>query len=232
MTDFLLFIDTEASGLPKKWDLPYFAKDNWPFSVQVAWVIYNKEGQEIKKENYFIKENDFTITRSAIKIHGITHTFLQANGFSRKEVMKKLSDDINEYKPLIVAHFMQFDYHMMSADFYRSNIANPVSKDMIFCTMLATAHLVKNPAQKYFRLGQLYQELFNIPLQNQHDALADANAAARCFYELVKRGEITDETIANQQKEIQKPYLENKGTGCIIPLLLIISLFFLIFLYL
>ncbi len=56
MSDYLLFIDTETSGLPKKWGLPYSAKNNWPFSVQIAWVIYTKEGQKVKQENHFIKE--------------------------------------------------------------------------------------------------------------------------------------------------------------------------------
>lgn len=232
MTDFLLFIDTEASGLPKKWNQPYFEKNNWPFSVQISWIIYNKAGEKVKQENFFIKENDFTIARSATKIHGITQTYLQENGIPRKEAMKMLSDDIGEYKPLIIGHFMEFDYHMMMVDFYRSGIENPVKKEMTFCTMLATTHLVKNPAVKYLRLGELYEALFNAPLTNQHHALADAKATARCFYELIRRGEITEETIANQQKKIQKPYLENSGSGCIVPLLLFISLFFLLIHYL
>lgn len=231
MTDFFLFIDTEASGLPKKWNEPYFENDNWPFSVQLSWIIYNKEGQKIKHENLFIKENTITIARSAIKIHGITQTFLQQNGRPRTEVMQMLYDDIVKYQPLIVGHFMEFDYHMVAADFYRAGIENPVKKEMMFCTMQATTHLVKNPTLKYFRLGQLYETLFHTALPNQHNALTDADATARCFYELIKRGEINDETIANQQKEKQKPYLENSNNGCFIPLIFLISLLFLIIHY-
>jgi DNA polymerase-3 subunit epsilon len=229
VSDYLLFIDSETSGLPKKWGLPYSAKNNWPFCVQIAWVIYTKEGQKVKQENHFIKESDFKISRSAIKIHGITHAFLQAHGQRRHEVMKMLSDDVCQYQPLVVGHFMEFDYHMMSVDFYRSGIENPVKKEITFCTMLATTHLVKKPLLKFLRLGELYEILFETPLKNQHDAQVDAKAASDCFFELIKRGEINDEIIINQQKEIQKPLADNKTRGCFIPALFIISLFLLIF---
>ena len=228
MTDYLLFIDTESSGLPKNWELPYSAQNNWPFSVQVSWVIYTKEGQKIKEENHFIKENDLKIARSAIKIHGITQSFLTANGIERREVMQMLSDDVQKYQPLIVGHFMEFDYHMAGVDFYRTGIENPVKKEMTFCTMRATAHLVKNPASKFLRLGELYEMLFNAVLKNQHNALVDATATSECFFELIRRGVINDEIIINQQKEAFKSYPENKGTGCVIPLLFIIFLFLLI----
>lgn len=230
--DYLLFIDTEASGLPKNWALPYTAKDNWPFTVQIAWVICTKEGQKIKQENHFIKESDIKIGKSATKIHFITQAFLQANGQSRYEVMQMLANDIYKYEPLIIGHFMEFDYHMIGADFYRAAMENPVKKEMTFCTMLATTHLIKNPTLKFFRLGELYEVLFNTPLKNQHNALVDAKAASHCFFELVKRGEVTDETIIRQQKEIRKPYNDNKNTGCFIPILFIMSLFILIFYYL
>lgn len=229
MTDYLLFIDTEASGLPKKWDLPYSARDNWPFCVQVSWIIFTREGQKVKQENHFIKENDFEIAPSAIKIHGITKSFLDENGERRENVMKMLYDDVCSYQPLVVGHFMQFDYHMMEVDFLRTGIENPVKKEMIFCTMLATTHLVRNPVAKFLGLGDLYETLFNKTLKNQHNALVDAKATAECFFELIRRGEINDETIINQQKEIRKPYYENKGTGCIVPVLFIICLFVLIF---
>lgn len=228
MTDYLLFIDTETSGLPKDWGKPYSAKDNWPFCVQVAWIIYTKEGKKLKQENHFIKENDFKISASSTKIHGITHSFLQTNGESRQGVMKMLYDDVIKYQPLIIGHFMEFDYKMIGADFYRTKIENPIKKGMTFCTMVATTYMVKNPSLKFFRLVELYDALFHAKLQSQHNALADANATADCFFELVKRGEVTDETIALQQKETCPAELKEKQTGCIFPLLLIILLTFLI----
>src|SRR5438128_7128721 len=118
--------------------------------------------------------------------------------------MQMLADDFLKYKPLVIGHFMEFDMHMIGADFYRTGIENPIKKEATFCTMLATTAFVKNPALKFFRLGELYETLFNKPLENQHDALVDAKATAECFFELFKRGEIDDKTILLQQKQVVK----------------------------
>lgn len=222
MKDYLLFIDTEASGLPKNWSLPYSAPDNWPFSVQISWLLYSQDGKILKQENHYIHEDDFKIAKPAIKVHGITHAFLTENGKSRKEVMKLLRDDVIRYEPLIIGHFMDFDLHMLGADFYRTGIENPVKKEMAFCTMLATTHSVKNPSRKYFKLGELYETLFGEVLNNQHNALADAKATADCFFELMKRGEIDDNKIESQQREITEIVSKSKpASGCIIPALII-----------
>ena len=232
MPEYLLFLDTEASGLPKNWELPYSAQNNWPYCVQISWIIYKKDGQKLKQESHYIIEPDVKIEKSAIKIHGITLSFLQKNGQTREEVMKILADDVLEYHPLVIGHFMEFDFHMIAVDFYRTGIENPVRKELTFCTMVATTNLVKNPVKKFFKLGELYQALFGITLKDQHNALVDANATAECFFELVKRGEISDQTIALQQKKEVTSETEHKGVGCTLPMLLIISLILLIFYYL
>ena len=232
MTDYLLFIDTEASGLPQDWNKPYSEKGNWPFCVQIAWVIFTKDGHEIKHENHFIKENDFKISASATKIHGITQSFLRENGQSRIEVIESLYHDLIKYQPLVIGHFMEFDYNMIGVDFYRTGIENPIKKEMTFCTMRATTHMVKNPVHKFFKLGELYEALFHTKLYHQHNALVDAKATAACFFELVKRGEVTDEIIALQQTEAGKRELKKESKGCLIPVLFIIFLSFLIFYFL
>jgi DNA polymerase-3 subunit epsilon len=232
VNNFLLFIDTEASGLPKNWKLPYYAEDNWPYSVQVGWVIYTKDGNKVKEQNFYINNSDFEISKSATKVHGLTKHFLKENGTDRLHVMRSLAVDIKEYNPLVVGHFMEFDFHMLAVDFYRSGIENPVKRDATFCTMIGSKHLVKNPAITYFRLGQLYETLFDKPLANQHNAIEDAKATARCFFELLKRGEINEEIIKQQQKSISEKSTLPKPKGCALPILAIISLTFLIFYYL
>lgn len=205
MRDHLLFLDTEASGLPKKWNLPYSNSANWPSAVQIAWIIYAKDGSLIKTENHYIGDNDIQIKPSAIKIHGITREFLNKHGESRKTVMQLFADDLIKYDPLVLGHFMEFDYHVVSADFYRSGILNPFSSLPTFCTMLASSFYVRDPSVNHLRLGELYSMLFDTKLENQHNALTDANATAECFFELLKRGDITDEKIELQQSEVRGP---------------------------
>ena len=231
MTEYLLFIDTEASGLPKNWDLPYSATGNWPYCVQVVWIIYTKDGKEIKQENHYIQDPDFKISKSAQKIHGITRKYLDEHGESRKVIMQLLAADLLHYKPMIVGHFMEFDRHMLGVEFYRTGIENPVKKETTFCTMLATTPLIKNPQLTYFSLGQLFENLFNSPLKDQHNALIDSRATAACFFELVKWGIINDETISLQQSQAAKT-AASKKRGCLIPMLLMIILNLIIFYWL
>lgn len=229
MTDYLLFLDTEASSLPKNWNLPYSEEGNWPFSVQIAWIIYTRAGLKVKEENHYIKDENVDIATSAIKVHGITHDFLRTHGEDRKKVMQMLADDLHYYKPLVVGHFMEFDAHMVGADFYRTGLDNPVKLENSFCTMVGTQHLVRNPSTKFFKLGELYKFLFHGKCGNQHNALDDAKTTAEVFFELVKRGEIDDMKIEQQQKAILHKTAKKDSGGCSLVLLVLISLFFLIY---
>lgn len=216
MNEYLLFLDTETSGLPKNWNLPYSARDNWPFCLQVSWVICTKDGQELKQENYYIKDEAVKISKSADKIHGITSQFLNENGRNRKEVMQLLHEDLVKYQPLVLGHFTEFDRLMVGADFYRTEIENLVKRETTFCTMLASTHLVKNPTLKFFRLGELYEALFNKKLEDQHNALVDAKATAACFFELLRRGEIDEDKIRLQQhQQTARQVHSDKGSGCL-----------------
>lgn len=201
MRDYLLFVDTEASGLPINWELPYSAEGNWPSAVQVSWLVYTKDGQEVKREDHYILNTDFVITPKAMEIHGINPGLLAVKGQPRREVMQLLARDLQDYQPLVIGHFVQLDYHILSADFYRAGMANPLAKLPLFCTMLATTQLRWTPMPKSLLLGDLYAFLFYKPLQNQHNAFADAQAAADCYFELMKRTEISEKLILQQQEQ-------------------------------
>ncbi len=228
MTDNLLFIDTEASGLPKKWNAPYSKVNNWPFSVQISWLVYDCKGKFIKQENHYINNNDFKISPAAQSIHGITHDFLTKHGQPRHQVMELLALDLEKYKPLLIGHFMELDLHVISADFFRSGVENPALNLGTFCTMLATKFLIINPQNKYLRLGDLYQLLFNKPLLHQHNALVDATATAECFFELTERGEINDDFILKQQTQKSYEHPFNRFIGWLVVILILLLLLILI----
>ncbi|HJY14315.1 MAG TPA: hypothetical protein VJ304_16080, partial [Flavobacterium sp.] len=62
MKKYLLFIDTETTGIPKRWDLPYSETNNWPSAIQVSWIIYDENDGEIKRENCYIDVDDLKIS--------------------------------------------------------------------------------------------------------------------------------------------------------------------------
>ena len=198
MRDYLLFVDTETSGIPRAWDKPYSSRDNWPHIAQLAWVVFTRDGREVKAENHYVQPNDYDMDPASGDIHGLTLAFLRKNGRPRHTVMQRLHRDLLHYQPLVVAHFMQLDYHMMGVGFYRAGLKNPLEQLPTFCTMRATGLLLRSARQGFLRLGELYERLFHEPLPRQHDALADARATARCFFELRRQGAITDETVAEQ----------------------------------
>ena len=53
-------------------------------------------------------------------------------------------------------------------------------------------------AIRSYYVNQLYELLFHKPIGKIHNALVDAEATKACFFELVKRGEITDKIVAKQ----------------------------------
>lgn len=200
MRDYLLFVDTETSGLPKDWEKPYSAAGNWPYIVQLAWVIYTGEGEKVKEENHYITAKDYEVSVKSRSIHGISDAFLEENGEEREEVMKRINADLKRYQPLVVGHFLQLDYHMLGLGFYRSGLDNPLKGLPIFCTMRHSATLLHFSARHYLRLGELYQRLFQEPLKKEHHALVDATATARCFFELRRKGDINERLIEQQQQ--------------------------------
>lgn len=208
MQDYILVIDTETSGLPKKWDAPFETKNNWPHVLQIAWIIYEASGSLVKKANHYLKPGEFKITKASTKIHNITSDFLQKNGEERLEVFESLAADINHYRPLIVAHFAELDFCMVGAEYHRLRMLNPLTESTFFCTLKASAPYVKNPAFNFLKLNVFYKTLFHKRPNNLHNALTDAELTAEIFFYLLKKGEVTENLIEEQSKAIKKEKTE------------------------
>ena len=204
MRDFILFIDTETTGIPLDWKAPYTDDQSWPHSIQIAWCVYTRQGKELKLENHYIYEPEIKISEGSERIHGITRELLQKEGKTRKNVFTRLAQDLEQYQPLVVAHFMRLDYHMLGVGFHRSGLQNPLPKLPTFCTMDASANFYLPPRKSFLHLGELYERLFKEPLQRQHDAAVDARATARCFFKLLQQGDISEESILGQSLEAYK----------------------------
>jgi DNA polymerase-3 subunit epsilon len=199
---YLLFIDTETTGIPKRWNLPYSETDNWPSAVQVSWIVYDESGREIKRENFYVDE-DLEISKPSFKVHKISREFLSQNGKARKFVLQKLSEDIQQYHPLITGHFTEFDIHTLSSDFYRAGLQNPFQQSHFYCTMIKSKDYILNPEVYYLRLSQLYDFLFNEKMERSHDAEIDAEMTAKCFFEIRSRGEISENELQKIHHEIE-----------------------------
>jgi len=201
LQNFFLIIDTETSGLPKNWSAPYYKEKNWPHIIQIAWILFDSENNEVKRENYYIRCTDFKIDKSSQKIHHITEAFLMANGTSKEVALNSLNHDLLTYKPLVIGHFIEFDYHMINVEFERIGMQSPLKNSPMYCTMKASAPFVRTPGVELLKLNQFYEELFNQPPETFHNALADAINTAKIFFYLLETGAISEETIYQQNNQ-------------------------------
>lgn len=204
MKKYLLFLDTETSGLPKKWGKKYTDNDNWPHVLQLAWIIFDEEQNEVKRTNKYIYEPLIPISPASEQIHGLTPPFLMKHGEKKKEVLRKLSHDIKKYKPQIVGHFLSFDLQVLAAEFYRSNLPFPFDGTNYFCTLLHSKRYVRNPNMVHLPLSLLHESLFSEIPENMHNAEKDAEITAKCYFEMIQRNELSHQDIRDQQIEFDK----------------------------
>ncbi len=190
-----MFIDTETTSVPKRWDLPYSDTVNWPSAVQVSWIICSEDGTEIKKEDQYIFEEDLVISEGSFRIHGITEEFLRSRGKSRREVLTRLTEDIVKYHPLIVGHFLEFDLHTLSADYFRAGLPNPFENSRLYCTMLKSRQYRSGASETGMRLPQLYRLLLNDKSEPSHNAIIDAEMTARCFFEIRRQNQLSQNDL-------------------------------------
>lgn len=184
-----LFFDTETTGVPRKWNAPVTDLKNWPRMVQIAWVIYNEAGEQLDEQDYIIFPENYTIPYVVTQIHGISTKRAIAEGHDLKKVLELFAKALSKVK-VVVAHNIAFDEKIIGAEFLRKKIVHTYYEKEEFCTMKSTTHVTKIEGKfgyKWPKLNELYQHLFQETFAEQHNALADIRATARCFWALKER---------------------------------------------
>ena len=185
---FYLFFDTETTGVPKDWKSPITNFDNWPRIVQLAWLVYDRNGNQILKNEFIIKPGGFEIPIEASNIHGITTQYALENGVPLEDVLFQFEKHCEKSKYLI-AHNINFDSKVIGSEYLRTLSRNPVSKLEKICTMESSTNFCKIPGSygyKWPKLSELHIKLFGVDFEGAHDALADIEATAKCFWEMKK----------------------------------------------
>ncbi len=187
-----LFFDTETTGLPKNWKAPVSDLKNWPRLVQLAFLMYDNEGNQVAAGDYIIKPEGFTIPIDSSKIHGITTQQAIAEGQTLLMVLQEFQTMIDQANYL-VAHNMSYDEKIMGAEFLRNAMPDIVAKKKKICTMQSTTDFcaIQGPyGYKWPKLSELHYKLFNKGFEEAHNAAVDITATARCFWELKRIGKI------------------------------------------
>jgi len=208
-----MVLDTETTGLPRNPNLSYKEIENWPRLVSIAWRIYDKGGNMLKKKLYYIEPGQGVVSSpEALAKHGITHEFACEHGVDLGFMLNRFIIDC--YKcGHIVAHNAAYDKPVIYAELWRAGMSMP-SCEWI-CTKEASVEICKIPASekakamfpaskyKWPSLDELYMFLFDKPIpgrEEYHGAAQDAAAVAECFWKLIEMGYINLEPTKKTAK--------------------------------
>jgi len=203
----ILFFDTETTGLPKNWKAPTEQLDNWPRLVQIAWQVYNSNGDLLEEHEYVIRPVGFMIPSEAIAVHKITTEKALEIGVDLLTILKVFSSSVKNCD-LMVAHNYSYDYNIMGSELLRNGLENSLKVKEYLCTMNASTDFCKIPGPygyKWPKLEELYYELFQGNF-NAHNALDDIRACAKCFWKL------NDFGILNLNLNKENKVVENNFT--------------------
>jgi len=188
----LLFLDTETTGLPKFTEIDPVEK--WPRVVQLAWSLYSSDGERESRNSFIIYPTDFSIPMDSARIHGITTERAKAEGVSLYKVLPQFNADV-ERAETVIAHNLDFDLPIVTTEFLRCSLKSGLGGKQYFCTMKTPqiVSLCKLPSKsgrgyKWPTLNELHLQLFQEEFADSHNAGADVEACARCYFELKKRG--------------------------------------------
>ena len=195
----VLVFDTETTGLPttRGFDkyYPYTELKYYDTCriVSICWKLYEDE-KMISTKYYVIKPNDFKIdnTSKACEINGITQEIADKDGILIDNMLIELRQDLYKAET-VVAHNILFDHHILLSELHRSKRQDLIqlfeSKEL-YCTMNKSKDLLRIPMKngnyKSPKLIELYEFLFKTGFEGAHNAEADVEACAKCYFELIK----------------------------------------------
>ena len=186
-----IIFDTETTGLPKRWNTPITETDNWPRCVQLAWAVYDEQGSLLKKQDYFIKPDGFTVPNDATSVHGISTEMLQEKGVDMQMVLQEFEADLSNVK-FIVGHNILFDMNIIGCELHRYSITSTLLELPYLDTCTEeTAQLCQLSGGRGGRfklptISDLHKFLFKEKISSTFNAIIDVENTSRCFFELLR----------------------------------------------
>jgi DNA polymerase-3 subunit epsilon len=192
-----LFVDTEANGRAYLRDAPAKLVWNWPRLVQIAWVLTDENGGELRAQSVIVRPSGFNVTKRIERERGITTETAQRLGSEIGEVLAALDRDVAKAEA-VVGHNVHYDQRVIEAEYHRLGLpADVFGSRKFYCTMRSSTSFCRLPGgpfgYKWPKLQELHRVLFGDEFDSAHDATADARACAKCFFELNRRGVVDDQ---------------------------------------
>ena len=190
----ILVFDTETNGLPKNNFESVFNVENYPYIMQLSYILYDDEKLEIiKSGNNYI--NNVEIKEDSFKINKITKELID-NGKNIKLILEDFIQTIKN-SDILVAHNYNFDKKIIMVEcvrnylFYKFNYL--LKQKQYYCTMKNSRDLCKIPnsnnGYKLPKLIELHKYLFDeeIISDNLHNSLIDCIFTLKCYIKIIKK---------------------------------------------
>lgn len=191
----VLVFDTETTGLPKTFKTTIFETDNWPYIVQLSWILYDTKTHTLLNCQDHLILCPIEIPPESTKIHGIKNSYTKRKGVTIDYAMDLFHADVH-LSDMIVAHNVSFDKSMCMVECIRLKRPHPfidldkgITKPM-YCTMMESksfCNLIRpykyndGTYVKFPKLTELHDALFGYTPKGAHNAMADVLICLRCY---------------------------------------------------
>lgn len=184
----ILVVDTETTGLPKKGDEYAFEQ---PWVIQLGAVLFDLQSDRFEEtiNTLVVPPEGVFFEPKAVETHGFSEEVVRASGRPMEEVYSELRE-MRKKATIVAAYNLDFDERLVRTSSIR---AHPeFAEDMVLGHPEEVRHhCIMKQAMAVFRrrekLEMVYKRLKGHKLEDAHDALADAIAAAVVFKEMLLR---------------------------------------------
>ncbi len=197
----IIILDIETTGLVPKgleYENHYM---QFPYILSMSWKCI-KDDQESETYEFIINQEGRQVPPEATRINGITQEMCDASKFDTFSTLLQFMMD-SDQSDFIVGHNIYFDTSIIKANVLRIIAGNKGTTIEMFNKMTDLLHkdkridtmriCAKHFGGKWPTLGEAYQKLLGVPMNNSHNAQADVNACYAIYRELVKRGLVPSE---------------------------------------
>ena len=182
-----LFFDCETTG-KADFKAPPEASHQ-PRIVQVGLILANDKGEQLARCSLLIKPAGWQISEEAQKVHGISPRDCEVAGVDIRVAMN-LIHSLAQQATVISAHNLSFDWLLLEIEATRlgKKLTDmpAFAKIEPFCTMLEAIPILKLPGKfgnyKWPSLAETHRHFFGKEIEKAHDAMADVEACAKCYY--------------------------------------------------
>lgn len=174
-----LIFDTETTSLIGN---SLLADRHQPQIIEFFGHIVNEEAEVVEELEFFCHPGK-SLPEEVTRITGIKdEDLVGAKPFCHYEGEVEY---LIQSADTVVAHNLSYDMAVVDAEMKRLDRSLMWPGDQV-CTVEQTEHLKGHRLS----LSALHEELFGEPFSGAHRARVDVEALTRCYFELVRRGEI------------------------------------------